>query len=351
MAQNILIWGEFPPATSTGVSISNKTVRDYLIEWNQPVAIIEEISWNKGALRKFLHYLKLYVKLAREIRRNRPRLFYFSFPLSVFGELKFLPPLMIIKILSRNTKILAHLHRGDFNAYITQNWANRVLTGCLINQTHEIIVLAERFRKELKNFKPGKTINVLPNTSAFQNEPDKRKGTYGKRFICISNYIRTKGVEDLYECFSTDELKEFRLSIYGGANDASLYNKLKSSAPSNIKILGKLSRDEVSHVLCEHDCLIMPSWNEGQPIVILEAISLGLPVIATRVGDVQDMLGEEYPFLANPKDISSLKDAIVAFDRYDMKNQLSKELLGRYHSRYSNIRFEETLKSILSSDK
>ncbi|MBA7570034.1 hypothetical protein ES708_11779 [subsurface metagenome] len=121
------------------------------------------------------------------------------------------------------------------------------------------------------------------------------------------------------------------------------------SAPSNIEIHGPLSRDDFSRVIIDYDCLVIPSCNEGQPIVILEAMSLGVPVISTRVGDIPNMLGEGYPFLSRAKDVSSLRDVIISFNDYDHKYELGEELNERYHLHYSNKNHEDKLGQIFRS--
>lgn len=63
--------------------------------------------------------------------------------------------------------------------------------------------------------------------------------------------------------------------------------------------------------LKESQALVLPSYNEGLPIAVLEAISYGLPVIATAVGDMAAAVREgENGFLIKPGDVSALADKI-----------------------------------------
>jgi len=343
---DILIWGEFPPNTHTGVSISNQTVLNHLHAENIFPIIIEEYSWNKKNFRKIFHYLNLYCKLFRIICRKRIKIFYFTLPLSVLGELKFLVILPIVKLLSPKTILKAHIHRGDFKVFINKNIMNRLIVRCCFRFIDEIIVLSEFFIQDVLSFYNRIEVSVLHNTSFVESKSESPYRDYNKSFICVSNYIRSKGLQELVECFRSKTLKDHKLTIYGHLYDKSFYKILKSSAPENISLNGPLSRDDYSLVLCQSDCLIMSSWNEGQPLVIIEAMSLGIPVIATNVGDIPDMLGKDYKFLAKPGDVESLLRCVLAFDRYEEKNKISEYLYQRYFEKYSNESYKKRLLEI-----
>ena len=113
MEGRFLIWGEFPPKTISGISLSNGIVRRFLEARAPCPLIIEEYSWRKGPFRKVFHILRLYCRLVGLLSRYRLYMFYFSFPLSVFGLIKFQVPLLLVRIFSRKTRVMAHLHRGS----------------------------------------------------------------------------------------------------------------------------------------------------------------------------------------------------------------------------------------------
>ena len=60
------------------------------------------------------------------------------------------------------------------------------------------------------------------------------------------------------------------------------------------------------------DCLCLPSYHEGQPNVILEALSCGLPVVATRVGGIPEVVGEHNGALVEPRQPADLARGIEA---------------------------------------
>ncbi|KPK84755.1 MAG: hypothetical protein AMS27_09120 [Bacteroides sp. SM23_62_1] len=346
LAGNILIWGEFPPNTHTGVSISNQTVLHFLQSENISPIIIEEYSWNKKNIGKVFHFLRLYLKVIRIICKKKIKIFYFTLPLSVSGGFKFLAILPVIKLLSSKTVLKAHIHRGDFKDFVNKNTLNRIIVRCSFRFIDEIVVLSQAFLQDVLNFSTKLKVTVLHNTSLVESFTQRPFKEHRKEFICISNYIKSKGIYELIECFRFVELQDIRLSVYGHFYDKLFYNKLKLSAPVNVSLNGPLGRDDFWKVLNQSDCLIMPSWNEGQPIIIIEAMSLGIPVIATEIGDIPDMFGEKYKFLAKPGDIDSLFQCILEFDRFEEKKIISEYLHQRYQNKYSNKSYKKRLLEI-----
>lgn len=76
-----------------------------------------------------------------------------------------------------------------------------------------------------------------------------------------------------------------------------------------IAFLGQ--RDDVGDLMSAADLLVLPSRFEGLSLVVLEAMALGLPVVASRIDSVVEALGRAHPFLADPGDPAALAAAIA----------------------------------------
>src|SRR5690606_27315182 len=92
---------------------------------------------------------------------------------------------------------------------------------------------------------------------------------------------------------------------------------------SKVDFAGAKSGEMVLAALQSADLLIMPSRTEACPVALIEAAATGLPVIATRVGDVEVLVGEDYPFLVPPEDPKALAVAIDAFLRMSQEKRRS----------------------------
>lgn len=335
--KKILIWGEFPPNTHTGISISNQLIVNHLLQEKQNTKIIEEYSWNKKSIAKIFHNLSNYIQIIWATIRFKPEIVYFTLPLSTFSLLKVFLPIGFIHLFSKRTRNIGHIHRGDFSEFINRSRLNKVIALFMFRVSSDIIVLSEQFINPVKEIAIKNNIFILHNTSPIEKEKTDQKKEYCKRFLCISNYIPTKGLLDLVNCFSQKELKSFYLEIYGDNYNPTFKQKLNNIKSNNITLNGPLNRENMSKTLNDFDCLILPSWNEGQPIIILEAMSLGIPVIANNIGDISNMLGESYKYVNKNREVVGLKDCIIKFNKANNKKLISEELHYRYMKEYSNM--------------
>ena len=90
--------------------------------------------------------------------------------------------------------------------------------------------------------------------------------------------------------------------------------------------------------LANSRCLVLPSYHEGYPLVLLEAVRFGVPVIATTVGSVPEVFaGSEAALLIPPKDVSSLADAMRTIlsespEHHQERRQAARELFRKLNS-------------------
>ncbi len=113
-------------------------------------------------------------------------------------------------------------------------------------------------------------------------------------------------------------------------------------------MLGSISGEGKNQVLQRADCLVLPSHGEGLPIAILEGMAYGLPVIATRVGAIPEVItdGKE-GFLIAPHDVETLADRLLHIEgdptlRKEMGQAARKRIerdytLERMADRLSNV--------------
>lgn len=123
-----------------------------------------------------------------------------------------------------------------------------------------------------------------------------RIGSHQPVCCVIGRLFEKKGCEDVIDAFAlTPSLSSTHLLFVGeGPLEEGLKNRVRGNClENNIHFLGFSS--DVASVLNESDFLIMPSHSEGAPLVVLEAMALGKPIISTRVGAMTEMLGADYP--------------------------------------------------------
>ncbi|MCD8297452.1 MAG: glycosyltransferase [Prevotella sp.] len=106
------------------------------------------------------------------------------------------------------------------------------------------------------------------------------------RFCCLALYIPRKGYDILFQAFNklVKTNPDVELHIAGRYTDFPECQSVVNALPCADKIIihGELNKNGVRDVLYNSDCLILPSRSEAQPLVLLEAMSTGIPVISTE---------------------------------------------------------------------
>jgi len=162
--------------------------------------------------------------------------------------------------------------------------------------------------------------------------PLRNEIRYSKRdYLLIGSLgylIPRKGFIELIEIVRdiVNEGIDLRLRI-GGSGP--LYEKLLKYVKENnleeyVKLDGFIPQDKIVEWYNSLDLFVMNSYNESGPLVLLEAMSCGLPVISTNVGLAKKIVDKSW--LYEPGDMKSLKELILKFNKLSLKD---REMIGR----------------------
>ena len=164
-------------------------------------------------------------------------------------------------------------------------------------------------------------------------------------FVFVGWLVRNKGIFELIEAINeSDKLKQCKFLIAGGGNELDNIKELASTYKLNkVDILGWQSPQQIDNLLSQSHVFVLPTYAEGFPNALLEAISQGLPAVISPVGSVADsaIQGENAEWVT-PKDVDSLRYSLEKF--YDMPKlveQYSKrslDIVRELHSREENCK-------------
>lgn len=151
--------------------------------------------------------------------------------------------------------------------------------------------------------------------------PSNKRNNYFKKnevmeIVCVANFHEIKGHIYLLEAINeiVKEGYKVRLKLVGeGACKEKIieYTHL-NNIQNEVEFLGLLN--EVYSVLYESHILVLPSLSEGLPNAIMEAMATELPIIASKVGGIPELIIEkENGILVNPASSKELKEAIITF--------------------------------------
>ena len=352
LSKKIVFFGELPPNTIHGTSISNR-INLNILNTNYDIDIIEEnndiIHHSKFSIQKILNFLKLYFVYVTKLIRSRYNIFYGVIYLSTFGIIKNILLLIAFKLTQKNSIIILHIHRGDFIQFLSTK-LNKFLFNLVDKYTDRYILLSPKQVKEFSHLGDDKLF-VLSNTIEKEVEVLSFSIKESLNLIYLGNFIREKGILELIESIkihNDNNRIPLKLNMYGKFTDDELEFEVldfinRNDLPVFINdiVLGQ----HKLQLLMQSDLLILPSYNEGLPLVLLESLHVGTPVIITNVGFVDDVVGAEYPLFCIPKSAKSIADAIFKYclieNKLDFRNQASN-----LYKRYSNHNHKSELLKI-----
>lgn len=234
-------------------------------------------------------------------------------------------PYIITEHWSRYTPQNSSSYQGAFRKWFTKKVVKQAAFVCPVNQN--LAKAMQSHGLENPNYQP--VFNVV-DTERFV--PKTPSGTRN-RFVHISWVEdRPKNIFALIRSFAAalEENVDISLTVVGDGPDLeaskTLVNELNVS--DKITFTGLLEGDALVEAYHRHDCLLMFSRYENQPVVIIEAFACGIPVIATDVGGIAELLAEKRGILVESGDEKGLKEAILDF--YKGADLASPEELRQY---------------------
>lgn len=146
--------------------------------------------------------------------------------------------------------------------------------------------------------------------------PPDRETPDGNRIglVFVGRLAPVKGLRVLLEAFSAAHTEEPRLhlTLIGDGTDRDTLETLAKALGDAVAFAGALSQAEVAAALRKADIFVLPSFAEGVPVVLMEAMATELPVIASHVAGVPELVSQgESGRLVPPGDADALCDAIL----------------------------------------
>ena len=182
-----------------------------------------------------------------------------------------------------------------------------------------------------------------------------RHNLQAKRYlIAVARLVPEKGLDVLLDALAArDSLPP--LVVVGDADHQDSYSrKIRSSADENTRFIGSLPHDQTLALIKDATAFVMPSYHEGLPIALLEALALGTPVIASDIVPNKEIIGEStYGFLFRTGDAHDLRQKIEQVLHLDEKRREELGAMGRkriqeqYNSDAISARFAELLALLL----
>ena len=223
--------------------------------------------------------------------------------------------------------LIVTIHGSDLLIYPYRN--KKIFSHSLkvLNNTSRIITVSYHLKNKCYNeFNvPEEKIKVIPN--GFNHRAFNFKPTYFKKrkvnnqfiILFIGHIIKAKGIFDLLNAIII--IRKLEQNIYKriswvvvgqGTDIAEFKEHLRTFDIDNvIEVIGQVPHEKISEYMKNADFVILPSWSEGLPTVLVEAMASGLPIIATKVGGIPEIVNKDTGVLVEPKNPEDLARGII----------------------------------------
>lgn len=208
-----------------------------------------------------------------------------------------------------------------------------ILGKLTLNLSDRIVCVSEAGKSFLRNnFKVKKDINVIYRGVDLEYFDNIDKSNYFESFenkkniVFVGRLIDGKGVQDVIEVLK-DLYKDINFHIIGDGEYKSKLIELvnKYNLENRVHFLGKLKHSGVISILKNKPLFINPSYTEGLPTSVLDALFSGCPIIASNVGGTWEILKDKwnqsnYYQIYEANDLFKLKEQILNYVESNSKN-------------------------------
>ncbi len=218
-------------------------------------------------------------------------------------------------------KLVSTFYGYDVTGFIKKN--GKDVYDVLFGEADLIIVIVERWKKKLVE------LGCVPEKIAVQRigvNPEKFRDAHGRqnstiRILSIGRFVEKKGFECGIRAFARVSKKNPD-TIYEIIGDGPLKNRLETLAEElgireKVIFPGPKKQNELMEIIKKSDIFLVPSMTavngdeEGTPVVLMEAMASGLPVVSTNHGGIPELVKDGTTgFLVGEKDSGALADKL-----------------------------------------
>lgn len=366
---SILYTGPLPPPYH-GSAVMIKAFKSMLLRRGEFLSIHIDTSDHRPAstigkwdIPNIVLGLRHAVQFALKLVRFRPDLVYI--PISQNTPAFLRDSLFLIPSIWSRRKIVLHLHGSYFSKFYHESSpVMRMLIRYVLHRTTHIIVLGDNLRRIFHGFVSSESISVVPNGIPHDiytrgtREIDKETTKRPLRAVFLGSMQQSKGYRDVLRAATVT--KEMGLGIQytliGEFRDieeqewANEYIR-KYNIHNSVSLVGQKTGIEKANMLKNSDVFVFPTYYpyEGHPLVVLEAMASGLPVITTDQGAIREtILDGKNGYILPKHDPMALAKTIARFnENNNLLIEMSKANRERFFEKYTIESWEENMTRVL----
>ena len=282
---------------------------------------------------------ELGIQVIKAVKTTRNPLGYFSFIFQSIYKLLFcdydiihahyVPHSAFIPAMLKRIKkkpLIVTFHGTDARIFPFKNRINRMLMMFVVNRSDKVIARSEEMKEVLEKLGvlnkkivvigAGVDTNLFRPIDKYKAREDLELPKTKYIILFVGRLHKLKGVELIYEC-----ARNMPETLFVMVGDGDVKTDLK-----NCIFIGERRHEEIPLWMSAADILILPSYSEGLPNVVMEALSCGTPAIITDVGGCPEVVRDsETGFIVPVGDVEALRERM----KYLLENEDLREKMGK----------------------
>jgi glycosyltransferase involved in cell wall biosynthesis len=336
------------PHIPGGVETHCEAIYPKLIKLGIDVSIIRRSAYLSN-INKMVNYKGIYLIDLYSPKKKSLEAIIHTFLAIVYGKRKGFkyihvhaigPSLVIPFARLLGLKVVMTHHGPDYDR---QKWGIMAKTSlklgewCAAKFANEIIVISNTINNILKKKYNRVNAHLIPNgvnipvrstSDLYIKSIGLQKQNY---IIAVGRFVPEKGLHDLIEAYLHSGIKQ-QLVLVGDADHESEYSKdIKAKAKQNgIVLTGFIKGDDLNEIYTHAALFVMPSYHEGLPIALLEALSYNLNVLVSDIPANSEVELDLNDFFKTG-DINELKLKMIEHLNAPKKKNYQELLLEKYN--------------------
>ncbi|HPP30376.1 MAG TPA: glycosyltransferase [bacterium] len=209
-----------------------------------------------------------------------------------------------------------------------------------------VLPVSNSLKEDIISYGIRGNFEIVPNVVSdhFYYNPEMRNKSEKKKILCVAAMHPKKNYPVLISACKIiyNIRQDWILDIVGEGEKMEEYKAMVKnlSLDKFIHFHGGKTKAEIAGMMQNSDFFVLPSRFENLPCVLLESLCCGLPVVATKVGGIPEIISETNGILVEPDNPTALADAMLYMmdnaDKYDRekisveaRNKYSYEAIGR----------------------
>lgn len=213
--------------------------------------------------------------------------------------------------------VIFHLHGAEFQQFYAHE--SSVLTRWFVRRmlqtVQTVVVLSSQWKAFIETIAPKAKVVIIANPVAVPAVPFDPVQRAPATLLFLGRFGPRKGILDLLQALTLirERFPHVKLRCGGDGDVEGVIRRARELGISeNVEMLGWVSGPAKARELAHATVYVLPSYAEGLPMGVLEAMAAGTPTVTTNVGGIPDAIEDGvHGYLISPGDVGGLADRII----------------------------------------